>query len=304
MRRLPRRMVVPLLLLGMAAILVAHGQTFLLLLGVIAATMIALLIDHRIMHPVRQLTDAAWKLSRGERVRLPDIHGAADVREMFQAFNTMQNTLVRLLENRTLLLASIGHDLRTPLASLRIRAELVNDAELRQAMIRTLDEMGVMVEEILNFSKDDVLSEPTQTVAVNEFVQHVVNEQRAQGLDIQFASHLNGDVTYRYRPVTLKRALDNLIENSARYGAVSVQVSSTSAALRIEILDCGPGIEPEALERVFEPFVQLGAAPDEVMTGTGLGLTAARACVHAHGGEIFLENREQGGVRAVVELPA
>ncbi len=304
MKLAPRSMAVPLLLLATAAVLLTHGLTLSVLVGMVPATIITLLLEHRIMRQLRQLTDAVRKLSRGERVRLPDLHGPADVREMFQAFNTMQDTLVRLVENRTLMLASIGHDLCTPLASLRIRAELVDDEDLRQAMIRSLDEISIMLKEILTFSRDDVLKEPTQAVAINGFVQRVVHEQRAQGRDVRFASHLNCDLAYRCRPVNLQRALNNLIENGTRYGPVNVEMSNTSGLLRIEILDCGPGIEPEALERVFEPFVRLRAVSDDVMAGAGLGLTAARACVHAHGGEIFLENRERGGLRAVIELPA
>ena len=280
--------------------------SFSLLVGMIPTALIAIFFGRRIMRPLQTLTEAAKRVSRGERVILPPVSGPEGVREITLAFNDMQESLVRFVTGRTLMVAAIGHDLRTPLTSLRIRAELVEDDALRQAMVRTLDDMRVMVEEILRFSKDDAWQEPTVDVLVNDLIRDVIHDHDMQGQHIELQSQLDPSYRYRCRPVSLKRALNNLIDNAVCYGAVTVraQFSPSRQLLTIEVLDDGPGIDADQLEHVFEPFVRLDTARSQATGGAGLGLTIAHSCVRAHGGNITLENREGGGLRAVIELPA
>jgi len=279
--------------------------SFSLLVGMIPTALIAILFGRRIMRPLKTLTEAANKVSRGEQVILQPVGEPDELREITQAFNDMQENLARFVNGRTMMVAAIGHDLRTPMTSLRIRAELVEDAGLRQAMTHTLDEMRVMVEEILNFVKDDASQEPTLELRVNDFVQEIVDEQRMRGREVVFQSQLPDAFSYRCRPVHLKRALNNLIDNATRYGPVTVSArqDGPSRRLIIEVLDIGPGIAPDKLEHVFEPFVRLDASRSLASGGSGLGLTIAHSCVRAHGGTITLENRSAGGLRAIVELP-
>ncbi|WP_442596682.1 ATP-binding protein [Parapusillimonas sp. JC17] len=275
-----------------------------LLVGMIPTALIAVFFGRRIMRPLKNLSAAANKVSRGEHVMLPLAGGPDEVREITQAFNEMQENLVRFVQARTMMVAAIGHDLRTPMTSLRIRAELVDEAELRQAMIHTLDEMRVMVEEILRFAKDDALQEPTLEVAVNGFVQEVVDEQCMSGRKVVFQPHMSDSFSYRCRPIHLKRALNNLIDNAARYGPVTVVTRQDGERLlAIEVLDIGPGIAADQLAHVFEPFVRLDASRSHSNGGSGLGLTIAQSCVRAHGGSIKLESRATGGLCAIIELP-
>lgn len=291
-----------------ATMLPAHWSrvlTFSLLVGMLPTALIALLFGRRIMRPLRLLTEASRRVSRGEQVVLPRPDGLSGVREITQAFNDMQENLVRFVNGRTQMIAAIGHDLRTPLTSLRIRVELVDDAELREAMIQTLEEMSVMVEETLQFARDDALQEATQDVRIGELVGDVVDSQRIQGRNVAWTAHVDAATCYRCRPVHLKRALNNLIDNAARYGAVCVTVlaDTLGQTLRIEVDDSGPGIAPEHLGRVFEPFARLDAARSMDAGGLGLGLAIARSCIRAHGGDVTLQNRREGGLRAVIELP-
>jgi signal transduction histidine kinase len=257
------------------------------------------------MRPLRTLTQAANKVSRGEQVILPSVGGPDGVREITQAFNDMQTSLIRFVHGRTMMVAAIGHDLRTPMTSLRIRAELVEDAELRDAMIHTLDEMRVMVEEILKFAKDDVLQEATVEVVFNGLVREVIDEQCVLGREVSFQSELPEEFGYRCRPVHLKRALSNLIDNAARFGPVQVAAREDAERhlLEIEVIDQGPGIPPDQLEQVFEPFARLDTSRSSATGGAGLGLTIAHSCVRAHGGSIILKNRSAGGLCATVKLP-
>lgn len=279
--------------------------TFSLLVGMIPTMLIAMFFGGQIMRPLMKLTDAANRVSRGEEVILPPVKGPDGVREITDAFNAMQRNLTRFVHQRTMVVAAIGHDLRTPMTSLRIRAELVEDADVRQAMIRTLDDMRVMVDEILKFAKDDALQEPTVQVGLNSLVSEAISEQRMLGKDITFVTQLSDGYAYRCRPVHLKRALSNLIDNAARFGPVTVEVQMDSKQQRIhvKVLDQGPGIATDRLDRVFEPFFRLDASRSSATGGAGLGLTIAHSCARAHGGSIVLSNRNEGGLCALIDLP-
>ncbi len=283
--------------------------SFSLLVGMLPTALIALLFGRRIMRPLRRLTEASRRVSRGERVILPAPGGLSGVREITRAFNDMQESLTRFVNGRTQMFAAIGHDLRTPLTSLRIRAELIDDGELRDAMVKTLDDMSVMVEGALQFARDDALQEPTQDVRLDELIQEIVDQQTIQGravrCEVRCDMRPDQDLFYRCRPVHLKRGLSNIIDNAARYGEVGIRVVADRIRhrLRIEVDDKGPGIDPDHLERVFEPFTRLDAARSSDTGGLGLGLAIARSCIRAHGGDVTLHNRAEGGLRAVIELP-
>lgn len=279
--------------------------TFSLLVGMLPTALIALLFGRRIMRPLTLLTDASKRVSRGEHVVLPPPDGLSGVSDITKAFNEMQEKLIRFVNGRTQMIAAIGHDLRTPLTSLRIRAELIDDDGLRAAMIQTLDEMSVMVEETLKFARDDAHHEPTQDVPIADLVREVIDEQRIQGREVAWVSHVETSMLYRCRPVNVKRALNNVIDNAARYGDVCVQLVADTIhrTLRIEVEDQGPGIDPAHFERVFEPFSRLDSARNNATGGLGLGLAIARSCIRAHGGDITLHNMDCGGLRAIVELP-
>ncbi|PWK37849.1 ATP-binding protein [Cupriavidus plantarum] len=281
--------------------------TFSLFVGVLPTALIALVFGRRIMVPLNALTEASRRVSRGEHVALPPADRMSGLREITKAFNDMQESLLRFVGGRTQMLAAIGHDLRTPLTSLRIRAELVDDDELRAAIVQTVDEMTLMVAETLSFARDDATKAPTEDVQIGELVRDVVDAHVIQGRSVSWVAGQHAAISYRCRPVHLKRALSNLIDNAARYGDVGVLLISDAVhrMLRIEVSDRGPGIDPDQMERVFEPFIRIDASrgKDTGGLGLGLGLAIARNCVRAHGGELRLENRQGGGLLAVIELP-
>ncbi len=279
--------------------------SFSLLVGMIPATLIAMLFGRRIMRPLRVLKDASRRVSRGEQVTLPQPAGPQGVREITKAFNDMQESLIRFVKGRTEMIAAIGHDIRTPITSLRIQAELVEDDEIRGEMIKTIDELGVIVEGTLQFAKDESLQEPTQDVLINHLIDEVVKYQRTQKKDVSWSSEADSKMFYRCRPVHLKRALTNIIDNGTRYGAVRIRVEPKveHGILNIEVSDDGPGIDSAKLEQVFEPFVRLDASRNQDTGGIGLGLSIARSCIRAHGGEVKLCNRPEGGLSAIIALP-
>lgn len=263
---------------------------------------IVLFFVWRMLRPIKALADAAERVSRGERIAPLPLVGPREAREVSAAFNLMQDKLTRFIDHRTQLLAAVSHDFRTPITALRLRAELVDDAAQRAAMVRTLDEMRVMVEQTLDFAQDDAASEPTHAVDLRALVQQVVQEHQALGHDVALAA--GTALPYRARPVSLKRAVANLVDNAVRHGRrARLDLAADAGGVRITVDDDGPGLDAGLLEQVFEPFFQVDPARNHRGGGVGLGLSIARSCVRAHGGEVHLANRPEGGLRATVALP-
>jgi len=283
--------------------------------SVLPVLLVALPFIGRILRPIRALEKAAERFSRGEHDGPLPVTGPREARELTAAFNTMAERQQRFVDDRTRMLAAISHDLRTPITSLRVRVELIDDPELRAAMVRTLETMGLMVEQTLRFAAEDCIGEPSQDVDLALMMRDLAGGLARPGVQVRYAGP--DTLTYRCRPVALRRALGNLVENAARHGTGVVLSASPGdhAAghdLVLAVIDNGPGIPDAELDRVFEPFARLDSARCRDTggpggaggSGVGLGLSIARSCVEAHGGTLTLTNGAQGGLTATISLPA
>jgi signal transduction histidine kinase/cell division protein FtsL len=269
----------------------------------IVLVVIVVFTVRRTTRPLRELAGAAERLGRGETIEPLAERGPSDVRQTVAAFNAMQDRLKRYVGDRTRMLAAISHDLRTPITSLRLRAELVEDTETREAMMRTLADMQTMVEATMSFAKDEATEEPTRTVDLASLLDSLCDDLAVIGKDVTF-HETEEKLALACRPNALARSFRNLIENAVAYGhraRVSVHRDADSAIVDID--DDGPGIGDGDRIRVFEPFVRLESSRSKETGGIGLGLSIARTIIHAHGGEISLSNRPGGGLRASVRLP-
>lgn len=274
---------------------VSFGITALLLL--LAAVMAA----RRVGRPLQRLTDSAERLGRGEEVELLPESGAEDIRRTTEAFNRMQSRIRRFVEDRTRMMAAISHDLRTPITSLRLRAEFIEDAEMREKIIATLDEMQAMTEAALTFAREEATAEPTRTTDLDALIESLCADLAEMGWDVTCA---DGErVPWRGRPDGLRRALRNVIENAVRYGErARVSLVRSEEWLEIVVEDDGPGILEADFERVFAPFVRLENSRNRATGGVGLGLSIARSIARSHGGDVVLANRG-GGLRVTIRLP-
>ncbi len=229
-------------------------------------------------------------------MRLPE-EGPRELRAAASAFNDMQARIARFDAERMRTLAALGHDLRTPLTSLRIRAEMLDEDALSDGMVRTLDEMTVMADGLVAFAKGSRDAEEPQAIDLAPYLGRLCQERGAT-FEAQSEAVVQG------RPVALGRALGNLINNAIRYGgAATVRLSRDGAQAVIAVEDRGPGITPERLEAVFEPFVRGEDSRSQETGGAGLGLSIARNIIAVHGSTIQLQNRAEGGLRAVVYFP-
>ncbi len=253
----------------------------------------------RLTGPLRRVASAADSFGRGEAPGNLPATGPREVRDLTAAFNDMQDRLTRHIADRTRVLAALGHDLRSPLTALRVHAEIVDEADIRTSMISSIEEMQEMVESTLAFAQGMATSEDAQTVEMRDFLEKLQQDMH-DGFEIGDI----GQMRVRMRPNSMRRALRNLIENAQRYGhGATVSVRRGAETVAIEIMDNGAGIPSADLERVFEPFFRLEKSRSRNTGGTGLGLSIARTIARAHGGDVRLENRPEGGLMAALILP-
>lgn len=280
------------------------GALFLtsLFLSLIAVAATGLLVARRITRPMRRLAAAADRVGRGEVIEPLKEQGPDEVRRGVRAFNEMQERLNRFVRDRTHMLAAISHDLRTPLTSLRLRAEMVDDEEMRQRMVATIDEMTGMIDATLDFVRSEGRREDTRDTDLAGLAETVAGEFNGRQARVRVAA--DGPVSAPVRPMALKRALRNVIENAVHYGGgAAVRLERDAGEVRILVEDDGPGLPEEDLDSVFEPFVRGETSRSRDTGGVGLGLAIARTILRGHGGEARLENRTEGGLRAVLTLP-
>lgn len=277
----------------------------LLLAGLLAAVLVAVAAvwaAGRIARPIAGLTTAANRLGRGDVLVLAPEEGPQDVRAAASAFNAMATRLRRLIEDQRALLSAVGHDLRTPIASLRIRTELVKDPELQSRMLGSLEEMQRLTEATLAAARGGESGEATRPVDLPSLIEAVCDDLADIGHPVTFAALPQARV--EGRASELRRALRNLIENAVRYGnCARVSMVTAGKNIDIHIDDDGPGVPEDALTHVMKPFVRLEESRNVDTGGHGLGLTISRAIAERHGGELTLSNRTQGGLRATLRLP-
>tara|TARA_Y100001934_G_scaffold112803_1_gene137985 strand:- start:7373 stop:8812 length:1440 start_codon:yes stop_codon:yes gene_type:complete len=268
----------------------------------VAIIVIVVFVVRRATRPLGELAVAAERFGRGETVEPLVERGPKDVASAIGAFNQMREQLTAFVHARTQMLAAVAHDLRSPLTSLRLRAEMIDDNTAREKMIASLDEMQQMIEASLSFFRADGAEEASRTIDLPSLAQTVAEEFKDQGQ----AVHAIADdiVSCQGKPLALRRALRNLIDNATNYGhKAEVRVLVESGIAVVSVCDEGPGIPPEDMERVTAPFVRLEESRSRATGGVGMGLAIAASVAQAHGGELRLSNRDGGGLCVEVRLP-
>lgn len=282
-----------------AVLLSSVGSAFILGLGVIAA---AALVLRNLSRPLRALAEAADKVGQGGHVRIAE-NGAGDLKQLAKAFNAMQDRIASLLRARTEALAAVGHDLRTPLARLRLRAGFVTDPDAREALEADVDEMTAMLDSLLAYLGGQEDPEPPRRTDLAAIVMTVVDNAADAERSATYAGldHL----PVQARPTSLKRAISNIIENALHYGgAATVSLARDGDTAVVAVEDDGPGIPEAELADVLLPFHRLDSARARNTAGLGLGLTIVQQILRREGGVLVLKNRPEGGLRVELRLPA
>ena len=258
--------------------------------------------------PMRRLAEASEGLGHalGQRRPMPalDEHrGTLEVRQTAQVFNAMAQRLQAHFEAQSLLMAAISHDLRTPLARLRMRLETMEAQPQTPRCVADVQEMDTLIGSVLEMMRSSHSRAERERVDLSALVQSLVDDLAEEGRPVRSARDM-ASVVVLAQPAALKRVLENLIANAVRYGgSAQVALAEHADAVEVTVDDAGPGIAPEQLETVFRPFYRLEASRNRSSGGAGLGLYIARDLAERNGGQITLTNRPEGGLRACLRLP-
>ncbi len=256
-----------------------------------------------VTRPLGDLALAARNLGHNlNRPPLPET-GPAEVAAAAKEFNAMQAMLRKSIDERARFLAAVSHDLKTPITRLRLRTAMLESSPLREKFERDLTEMEDMVGAALSFLRGEAIDEALRPVDITALVESVVDDFVEGGARLSIGSH--PALRLVARPHALRRCLSNLIDNALKYGVdeVSVAIEATPSGANISICDRGPGLLPNELANVFEPFYRVENSRNRETGGTGLGLAIARQIACAHGGDLTLNNRAEGGLQACIRLP-
>nr|WP_303829215.1 ATP-binding protein [Asticcacaulis taihuensis] len=276
---------------------------FWMLGATIILTTIAMLFIRNQVRAIERLSQAAERFGRGEEDVGFKPYGATEVRAAAEAFLKMKARIQRQIEQRTTLLASVSHDLRTPLTRLKLELAMGEQDEANTRMKQDVSEMAYMIDEYLAFARGE-MAENTDSVSVRALMDAVTDSVARAGHRLQ-TERLAEDLRVNIREMAVQRALTNLVMNGFHYGKhVRFHAELTPGEkLRLIIDDDGPGIAPEKREEAFKPFSRLDESRNQNIKGVGLGLAIARDIARSHGGELTLDTSPQGGLRAVISLP-
>ncbi|GAB4217689.1 MAG: hypothetical protein Fur007_20510 [Rhodoferax sp.] len=278
-------------------VLIQLGLTLLLVAG---ATLLAV---RQATQPLAQLARAAERL--GHDLNAPPLpeHGSPEMRHAAHAFNTMQQRIRSLMQERERALAAVSHDLRTPLTRLRLRVDMVEDDALREQLDRDIAAMAALIDTTLGYLRERNAQEAPRPLDVNALLDSLIDDAAVQGRTV--ARQGQAQDFYLGRLSSLRRALQNLIDNAFKYGAhtVTLRVQDDAAELRLCVCDDGPGIAEQDLDRVTEPYYRADTARTRADGSVGLGLSIVRDVAQSHGGRLRLYNRPEGGLSACLHLP-
>lgn len=280
----------------------AHIFVVWLLIATILLMGVAILFIRNQVRAIERLAEAAEAFGRGESQERFKPHGAREVRAAAKAFMDMRDRIQRHIDQRTALLASVSHDLRTPLTRLRLELALAPPFKRQDAMRGDMDEMEHMIDEYLAFARGEA-GEAAQTVSISDLLSAAAEDARRAGAEVEV--RVPAGLTASLRPLAFKRALTNLAGNAAAHGE-HVRLAARalpSGGLEVTVDDDGPGIPDDMHEEAFRPFSRLDDSRNQNRKGVGLGMAIARDVARGHGGDITLGRSALGGLSAVIRLP-
>ena len=264
--------------------------------------LITALAAKQFAHPIEKLAAAVREFGVNPQSSPLEESGPRELRQVVRTFNEMQAQIQRFLSDRTLMLAAISHDLRTPLTRIRLRGELIDDAEQQARHFRDVDEMQAMVDGALAFFRYNAVTETTTHFDLPQMLMTIVNDYADRQIELRYDGPARA--VYKGRPLALKRAVTNLVENAIKYATPpTLELLQEARTYVLVVRDRGPGIPEHALQSVFLPYYRVEKSRNRNTGGVGLGLTVVQAIVQGHGGAVTLKNLPTGGLEARVLLP-
>jgi len=269
---------------------------------VIGSTIISVFAASKITKPLQLLESAMGRIGTdGALPHIPEV-GSSEVRATAKALNQVSARLKSAMESRMRLVAAAGHDLRTPMTRMRLRAEFITGDDERQKWLRDIEELDQIADSAIGLIREEVRQDHLETIDVGDLLYEVVDELKRLGYRATISQPMR--LFSVAGPVALKRALRNLIINAATHGeGANVELAKAETAAVITIFDDGPGIPEELLGQIFEPFFRVDRSRSKSFPGAGLGLAIAKEIIERFGGTITIANRKPTGLTQIVTLP-
>ena len=256
---------------------------------------IAILFLRQQIKPIEKLAKAAESFGMGKKIENFKPSGASEVRKAADAYIKMQERIEKFIEQRTLMLAGVSHDLRTPLTRIKLQLEMLSKNKENEELLKDVDEMQYMLETYLDFSQT-VSSEESSLVNINKLIEEVIDTSREENKSIIFKPIGKNEINHKCKYIALKRCIINIINNAKAYGdKIIIKLSESDNKININIEDNGPGISKKDYQKALKPFQRLDSSRNQNIAGSGLGLSISQDIIKTLDGDLNLSKSEIGG---------
>tara|TARA_B100001939_G_scaffold151739_1_gene131103 strand:+ start:2426 stop:3757 length:1332 start_codon:yes stop_codon:yes gene_type:complete len=264
---------------------------------------IAILFLRQQIKPIEKLAKAAESFGMGKKIENFKPSGASEVRKAADAYIKMQERIEKFIEQRTLMLAGVSHDLRTPLTRIKLQLEMLSKNRENEELLKDVDEMQYMLETYLDFSQT-VSSEESSLVNINKLIEEVIETSKDENNFIIFKPLKKNEINHKCKYIALKRCIINIINNAKAYGdKIIIKLSESDYEININIEDNGPGISEKDYEKALKPFQRLDSSRNQNIAGSGLGLSISQDIIKTLDGNLNLSKSEMGGLKVEINLP-
>ena len=264
---------------------------------------IAILFLRQQIKPIEKLAKAAESFGMGKKIENFKPSGASEVRKAADAYIKMQDRIEKFIEQRTLMLAGVSHDLRTPLTRIKLQLEMLSKNKENEELLKDVDEMQYMLETYLDFSQT-VSSEESSLVNINKLIEEVIDTSKDENKSIIFKPIGKNEINHKCKYIALKRCIINIINNAKAYGdKIIIKLSESDNKININIEDNGPGISKKDYQKALKPFQRLDSSRNQNIAGSGLGLSISQDIIKTLDGDLSLSKSEIGGLKVEINLP-
>jgi two-component system osmolarity sensor histidine kinase EnvZ len=263
---------------------------------------VAVIFMRQQIKPIEKLSKAAQQFGLGKKMENFKPSGATEVRRAAEAYLKMQERIERFIEQRTLMLAGVSHDLRTPLTRLKLQLEMLADDKTNTELLSDVNEMQKMLENYLDFA-EDVTKEKATKIDLNSMIKEIIENEAIENKIINLNTKNDSPIFFECRSIAMKRCITNLLNNACSYGNnINVSLYKKKDIISISIEDDGPGINKKDYDKAVKPFIRLDSSRNQNIPGSGLGLSISQDITSNHGGKLIMSRSDMGGLKVQLEF--
>ena len=265
---------------------------------------VAVIFMRQQIKPIEKLSKAAQQFGLGKKMENFKPSGATEVRRAAEAYLKMQERIERFIEQRTLMLAGVSHDLRTPLTRLKLQIEMLSDDKTNIELLSDVNEMQKMLENYLDFAEDVTREKATKT-DLKKMINEIIDSESAKSKTIEFNIKNDEPIFFECRTIAMKRCITNLLNNACSYGdRIRIALEKKKDVIDISIEDNGPGIDKSDYDKAIKPFIRLDSSRNQNIPGSGLGLSISQDITSNHGGKLIMSKSNLGGLKVQLKFSA